>query len=96
MSKRKQTQSGIDIPEPRIGRTYKLWSERSDKDFNRWLRTQSFMAPLYRIAYLISGLILLIIGIALLITGQKDGAIVFIAIGLGIFLLIIVGSKIKV
>ena len=54
------------------------------------------MAPLYRIAYLISGLILLIIGIALLITGQKDGAIVFIAIGLGIYLLIIVGSKIKV
>ena len=96
MSKRKQKQSGIDIPEPRVGRTYKFWSERSDKDFNRWVRTQAYMAPLYRIAYLISGLIILIIGVALLITGQKDDAIAFIAIGLGIFLLIIVGSKIKV
>jgi len=54
------------------------------------------MAPLYRVAYLSLGLILLIIGITLLITGQKGDAIVFIAIGLGIFLLIIVGSKIKV
>ena len=96
MNKRKRKQSGIDIAEPRVGRTYKLWSERSDKDFNRWLRTQSFMAPLYRTAYTISGLILLIIGIALLITNQKEDAFVFIAIGLGIILLIIVGSKIRV
>ena len=96
MSKRKQDQPGIDIPEPRIGRTYKLWSDKSDRDFKRWLKMQSFLSPLYRSAYFISGLILLIIGLILLLSGSKNDGEVFIVIGLGIILLIVLGSLIKV
>ena len=95
MSKRKQKQTSIDVPEPHIGRTYKLWSERSDRDFSRWVRFHSYMSSIYRIAYLILGVILLLIGSAILLTGSKNDGIGFIAIGFGIILLLVIGGLIK-
>jgi len=96
MSKRKQKQPSIDIPESRIGRTYKLWSDRSDKDFRRWLNMQAYFSPLYRIAYIISGIILTLIGLVLLFTGSEKDGVVFTAVGLGIILLVVLGSMVKI
>jgi len=96
MSKKEQKKPGIDFSEPRIGRTYKLWSERSDRDFGRWLRLQSYLSPLYRITYIILAIILLLIGFALLGTGSKNDGVGFIAVGLGILLLILLGNLIRV
>lgn len=95
MSKNKQKQPEIDIPEPHIGKTYKFWSEKSDKDFKRWLSMQSHFSPLYRIAYFASGIILTMIGVILLLTGSNKDGITFLLIGLGIILLIVLGSMIK-
>jgi len=96
MSKRMQKQADIDIPESLIGRTYKLWSDRSDRDFRRWLSIQSYMSPLYRITYLVLSIILLLIGLALLLTGSLKDGVSFMAIGFGILLLIVLGGLIKI
>jgi len=63
VSKRKKKQPDIDILDQHMGKTYKLWSERSDRDFERWLNMQSYFSPLYRVAYFVSGIILILIGV---------------------------------
>jgi hypothetical protein len=83
------------MPEPHVGKTYKLWSERSDRDFKRWLNMRSYFSPLFRIAYFISGIILILIGVTLLLSGSYKDGIIFLFIGLGIIILIVLGSMIK-
>jgi len=95
VSKRKKKQPDIDILDQHMGKSYKLWSERSDRDFERWLNVQSYFSPLYRVAYFVSGIILILIGVILLLTGSNKDGIVFIFIGIGIIILIVLGSMIK-
>ena len=95
MSKRKKNPYDIDIPESKIGRTYKFWNDRSDKEFGQWLKLTGFISSRYRIIYFTFSIMLLIVGILELVNGSIANGGIFTAFGVVILVLLLLGSKIK-
>jgi len=95
MSKRKEHLHEIDVPETKIGRAYKFWNDRSDKDFKQWLKLTGFISSRYRIAHIIFSIMLLVIGILELVNGSTINGVLFAAFGAVILVLLLIGSKVK-
>ena len=95
MSKRNKNSHEIDISEPKIGRTYKFWNDRNDKDFRKWLKLTAFISSRYRIAHIIFSVMLLVIGILELVNGSTINGVLLTAFGAVILVLLLFGSKVK-
>ena len=95
MSKRNKNLHEIDVPAPKIGRTYKFWNERSDKDFRKWLKLTGFISSRYRIAYIIFSIMLLGVGILELANRSTINGVLLTAFGAVLLVLLLFGSKVK-